>query len=379
MRIKRYLAVLLALICSLAAILCFSGCTDTQSEAKPTQEVVSTIHSDMPTLQPTPAPAETEAPTPNASDAYEFELDYHRASSVMYRVLGENVISAVHTIVDAFTAGETSVDLSEFRLQDDFDKRLTVALNSLFPPFVAFTNYTVGKGVDDNGMLSWELFIEKDEIANKLSSFEKKVKDYMRHIEDGDPEVVRAILIYSRLANFSSYDYLIGELELQGKQNSPEYILRISGYNAITRNIGICFSYAYALTFLYVQAGLDCIPIWSEGGIGSHGWVAVKLFDEYVYCDPTWDLSRGLVYFGMSSFERQSDFGGGYLTEVSHIIGPDTCVDDYFEVAEDSSMFVCLRGFYERPGIEVDRENGIIYFSTLDGMIVEIDYMRREE
>lgn len=151
-------------------------------------------------------------------EPYEFKLDYYKASPLMENILGGNVISAAHAVIDAFSAGETSVDLSEFYLQEDFNERLTVALNSLFPPFVAFTDYMAGKCADSNGMLAWDLFIEKDKIAKKLSAFENIINDYMSRLRKADDDVVRAMLLYNCLTGFSSYDYLIDELDLKVKR-----------------------------------------------------------------------------------------------------------------------------------------------------------------
>ena len=50
----------------------------------------------------------------------------------------------------------------------------------------------------------------------------------------------------------------------------------------------VCEGYAKALQLLCHEAGIPCLQVSGDAG-GGHMWTAVKLEDNWYFCDPTWD------------------------------------------------------------------------------------------
>ena len=81
----------------------------------------------------------------------------------------------------------------------------------------------------------------------------------MSVLREGDNETERALLLYSRLTAYAQYDYEAYE----NPQNltEDEYIYRTSAYSVMCDGMGICYSFAEAMTFLCAQADIDCAQI----------------------------------------------------------------------------------------------------------------------
>ncbi len=51
----------------------------------------------------------------------------------------------------------------------------------------------------------------------------------------------------------------------------------------------VCEGYAKALQLLCHKAGIPCVQVSGEADGGGHMWTAVKLNNNWYFCDPTWD------------------------------------------------------------------------------------------
>ena len=266
------------------------------------------------------SPAQSDEPSPSQSappensvspeaQPYKYELDYHKASDYLKNVVGDKILTQAYKIVDAFFAHEDSVTLDIQYLPNNFADKLGYAASLLCPQFAAFNNYNSMKDLNlKTGKFTFRYVVDKEEIDKKTAELEKKVSEIMSDLCEGDSNTMRALIIYNDLTRNASYD---NDLPKNVKEDDTNFIYVTSAYSAILDGLGICTSYARALSFLYTQADIDAGVVSSSVG-EQHEWTIAKLNDKYYYFDPTWDLGGYIKYFGITSADRAALWAGEY-------------------------------------------------------------------
>ena len=212
------------------------------------------------------------------------------STPLMTKLVGEQAIKAARMVIDAFLKGETSVKFGFDSYEPTFAMNTVFAVNEMCPPFTAFALCNDYRDFDaSTGVLKWKIInVEPNELDEKLQKFETTAIDFMSVLREGDNETERALLLYSRLTAYAQYDYEAYE----NPQNltEDEYIYRTSAYSVMCDGMGICYSFAEAMTFLCAQADIDCIEVNCINDSIAHQWNLIKLDGEYYYCDATWDV-----------------------------------------------------------------------------------------
>lgn len=363
-----------------AAVLCGCGqAVNPTVDASPTAAPYCTITPLMsptaaPTFTPSPSPFVSPVPTAEATavavlEPYDFALDYHRAAALLVSAVGECAVSDARAVIDAFLCGKTSVVLNPDAPADKYLLELDWALQSMCPPFIAFTSYRINQSYNEaSASLSWEYTVDADTLADKLEAFSAAIDDYMSVLRNGDGDIMRAMLLYHSFTVDAVYDSYIGELPQY--IDTPENNLRISGYSALINHSGICLSYAYGLSFLFAQADIDCVPVKSTGApAGDHAWTLVRFGGIYSYCDATWDMGGSFRYFGSSASERARPEYGGFPLSSVHLIYD--VVTDVYAVKE--TRFVRLHEYYENAEDLIVDRNAHTVTVVYDSYYVIID------
>lgn len=282
----------------------------------------------------------------------------------MTKLVGEQAIKAARMVVDAFLKGETSVKFGFDSYEPTFAMNTVFAVNRMCPPFTAFALCNDYRDFDaSTGVLKWKIInVEPNELDEKLQKFETTAIDFMSVLREGDNETERALLLYSRLTAYAQYDYEASE----NPQNltEDEYIYRTSAYSVMCDGMGICYSFAEAMTFLCAQADIDCIEVNCINDSIAHQWNLIKLDGEYYYCDATWDVGGTFNYFGMTTDERVKDSGGIKAEDMRSLsVSPEELLDGV--VPSDTRFAVLREHVTSMPvTVEIDRVNDRAVFTV---------------
>lgn len=128
--------------------------------------------------------------------------------------------------------------------------------------------------------------------------------------------------------------------------------------------MGICYSFAEAMTFLCAQADIDCIDVNCINDSIAHQWNLIKLDGEYYYCDATWDVGGTFNYFGMTTDERVKDSGGIKAEDMRALsVSPEELLDG---AAPSDTRFAVLREHVTSMPVtvEIDRVNDRAVFTV---------------
>lgn len=302
---------------------------------------------------------ESESTEPSY-EPFQYETGNHYCSQMLKDNVGDEVLKAAYDVIDAFIAHKTSVKVEFTGHYQKFTEDLGFALNCIFPPFSACAEYnslhTYNK---KNGTVSWKYKFEKSECDEIINACEEATEKYMSTLREGDTDTTKALLLYHALTKDAFYDY---DVLTNVSGDSEEFERRTSAYQSLVNKSGICYSFSFALVYLYMRAGINCITPSSMEGVGAHMWVMVELADKYYYVDPTWDLGGGFYHFGMTSGDRAS-WAGSYAE--------DTCFIHAVPVSGtyviDDERFMDMRGYLTEGGIydiEIDREKQIAVISN---------------
>ena len=233
-----------------------------------------------------------------AEEPYPFTLDYHHCAPMVERQVGGDMVQAAGQVIDAFLAGETSVSLPQGEYGGNPGNNLGYALNSMFPLFLAATDYNDNHFDAANNTVFWQYTQSEEEIQKALAALAQTTEACMGRLRAGDSDMARALLLYQALTEKAAYDYETASLDA----DSAEFQFRTSSYAALVLHSGICNSFAQALAFLYTQAGLDCAAVTGDSACaGFHMWLMAELDGQWYYFDPTWDVGGTWRYFGMTA------------------------------------------------------------------------------
>ncbi len=351
------LKLLIMIVCAATVFGLFGGCGGS-GENNPTDAPAPAQ-----TIRPTTAAVPTETPMPTRAPLV-YSPDYHKTTPLMTKLVGEQAIKAARMVVDAFLKGETSVKFGFGSYEPTFAMNTVFAVNRMCPPFTAFALCNDYRDFDaSTGVLKWKIInVEPNELDEKLQKFETTAIDFMSVLREGDNETERALLLYSRLTAYAQYDYEAYE----NPQNltEDEYIYRTSAYSVMCDGMGICYSFAEAMTFLCAQADIDCIEVNCINDSIAHQWNLIKLDGEYYYCDATWDVGGTFNYFGMTTDERVKDSGGIKAEDMRSLsVSPEELLDGV--VPSDTRFAVLREHVTSMPvTVEIDRVNDRAVFTV---------------
>lgn len=342
------------------ALLTVQGCSAGDAgnkEATPSQSAHSPEVTESP--KPTGSPEPTESPEPTYAP-YRYETGKHCSSEMLKDIVGDEVLKAAYDVIDAFTAHKTSVKVDFKGNYGNFAEELGFALNCIYPPFMACAEYNSLHAYNaKEGTISWKYRFDKSECEKMQATCDEVTEKYMSNLREGDTDTAKALLLYNALTTDAVYDYDAMENPIT---DEADFERRTASYNALVNKSGICYSYSFALVYLYIHAGIDCITVSSQAGDGAHMWVMAKLAGKCYYLDPTWDLGGGFYNFGMTSQDRAS-WAGSYAEDTCYI--HSVYVSDRYTI--DDERFADMRGYLTKGGsytVEIDREKQVAVISN---------------
>ena len=292
-----------------------------------------------------------------------FEVDYLKISPMIKENVEKDVLDAALKVIKAFLNYENHVAITIDGNKSRFLNDMGYVINSTCPMFSAFTDYNEVTSYDEeNNIVTWNFFVSREELQNKITDFTKTVEGYLSLIDREDSDAMKAILLYHNLLRDASYDYdILGDASETMEES--EYRLRESSYNVLINKTGICTNLSQGLLFLYTQVDLNSGTVLHQGGAGSHMWVVVELDGKYYYCDPTWDIGEGLRTFGITADDRSS-WAGGYSKEDGRML--TTVIAQKYNI--DDNRFAVLREKVpvEITNIRVDKTEQKITFEGYD-------------
>ena len=288
-----------------------------------------------------------------------YEVDYFKVSSMIKENVDQDVVDAALTVIEAFLNYEVRANVvvsgNEYRFLND----MGYVIQCTCPMFSAFTIYDEMTWYDsERQVVEWEFLVSQAEFKTITEEFSEKVDEYLSVVDKEDSDSMKAILLYYKLIQDTSYDYdILGDA--YETMDKKQYHLRTSSYNVLVNKTGICTNLSQALMFLYTQVDLASGTVLHQGGAGSHMWAVVKIDEQYSYCDPTWDVGASLKTFGITSSDRSS-WAGEYTKEGGMML--DTVVALKYSV--DDERFVTLRQKVpvEITDIKVDKIKQTITF-----------------
>lgn len=300
---------------------------------------------------------------------FNYETGNHYQSNLLKSVVSDAAIKAAYDVIDAFIEHKTSVKVEFEGHYGAFTEELGFVLSCIYPPFAACAEYNAIKAYNEkDGTVSWKYKYEKSVCDEMQSACEKVTENYMSKLRQGDNDTEKALLLYNALISNAVYDYDV--LLIDTEKEYETFDKRTTAYNALVNKSGICYSYSFALVYLYMRAGINCITVSSQEGEGAHMWVMVDLDGKYYYIDPTWDIGGGFYHFGMTSQDRAS-WAGAYAEDTCFAfttpISGNYVLDS--ERFFDMRSYILADGFYN---IELDREKNQAVISN-DSVTYRLD------
>lgn len=120
---------------------------------------------------------------------------------------------------------------------------------------------------------SSQLNAQKQEADMKADEIIRKV------IKPGMSDFDKELALHDYIVNNSIYD------SANMNNNVPE---DHNAYGVLVKGLGVCESYAKAMSLLLNKAGIECIVVTGNAG-GPHAWNKVKLDGEWYNLDATWN------------------------------------------------------------------------------------------
>lgn len=244
---------------------------------------------------------------------FKYQTDNRYQSDLLKDVVSNEAIKTAYDVIDAFLEHKTYIKVGEKENYEFFAEEVGFTLNCIYPPFAAAAEYNSIKAYNEKDKtISWKYKFDKSKCDEIISKCEKATDEYMSDLREHDTDRAKALLLYNALTKNASYDYDV--LNIDAEKNYEIFDKRTTAYNALVNKSGICYSYSFALVYLYMRAGINCITVSSQEGEGAHMWVMVKLDGKYYYVDPSWDVGGGFYRFGMTSADRAS-WAGSYAED----------------------------------------------------------------
>lgn len=117
------------------------------------------------------------------------------------------------------------------------------------------------------------LNMQKQEADSKADEIIKKV------VKPGMSNFDKELALHDYIVNNSIYD------SANMNNNVPE---DHNAYGVLVKGLGVCESYAKAMSLLLNKAGIECIVVTGNAG-GPHAWNKVKLDGHWYNLDATWN------------------------------------------------------------------------------------------
>jgi len=300
------------------------------------------------------------------------DFDYTKYPDILMETYGQKTIDNAVRVIDAFFAGESSIVLDDYAPGDLAG--VCRCISVMCPVFFGFA--LIGDECIDNetGEFFWISCCEADELAGYRARFEQAAEGYLSPVAGIDNELIIAADIYYRFISDCVYDYYPNDFKDYEDWTTAEKAYVDSSYAAMVDNLSICYGFSEALTFLYIQAGLNAVTVGcfdSDTGNGAHAWVMVEIDGIWYYADPTWDIPDlseipGLRYFGMTADDRYD--AGAYPLYLSYI-----CINNFDSDVSayglNDTRFSYLRddSFIDVVSLTPDAENGCLIAVTAEG------------
>lgn len=221
-------------------------------------------------------------------------------------------------LIDGVLTLATDVSLS-----DDLSKNVSVINAVKKNPYWAFVKSCTFSDDGKSVRLVYHDYYEND-APNVIKFLEDEFLSIINSsVFEEMNELDKTLALYNSIGVRITYDF---DWVDTYDQNRDKYLFHgISAYDALTRNMGACHTYAQLLEFSLRQVGVECVMLDGVSRHNSdenHSWIYVRLGDEYYHIDLTWDSDHksdlvGLRYFGLSDDER---YESGIITYTDSVV-----------------------------------------------------------
>lgn len=145
-----------------------------------------------------------------------------------------------------------------------------------------YLEYQSGKGIyptitcKDGYIVSFQYKSMDADFANRLNRVRTSVNEYLTMIDSKMSDLDKILLAHEYVVNRTEYKSVSDISYTAGGPLGDGY--------------GVCMGYAYAMMVLLHEADIETAYVSSS--TMNHGWVYVKLNDNWYHIDPTWDDTR---------------------------------------------------------------------------------------
>ena len=113
-----------------------------------------------------------------------------------------------------------------------------------------------------------------------IETYENAISEALKVVDEDMYDAEIALVLHDYLALNTKYD----EAYLSGAEVSP---VSYSSYGALVNQVAVCQGYSLAYIDLLKRCNIEAHYVSSEAM--NHGWVQVKIEDEWYHVDVTWD------------------------------------------------------------------------------------------
>lgn len=270
------------------------GKTVTQSQAVPELDYPE-VGGNTGTYDPSiPLPTKMQPTVENGHYVY----NRYILSKNTLEFMGNDFAEFYMNFVDAFFGYKTSCPCPEKFYAD----MLSNVLYYEFPLFTADGELDFLSCYDKaTGTVHWS-YTSKDKAEHEklIREFEAEMNGFLSVADPTDSAQQKLQDIYHAFCPKMTYDY-----------EALETFVNTQPYNAYSRHMGVCVTFAGALSQILNQAGVECTVVAGNTETIGHAWNMVTIDGKNYFCDATYELSykngTAYVYYGMTEAQRMED------------------------------------------------------------------------
>ena len=299
------------------------------------------------------------------NDGTKHTFNPHVFTSYYINVHGEKAMETFFNYVDAVRAGEERFECPD----PDAVGWVSGRFATYFYPVMNNLSYTEYLG---NGWARIYYYIPKEDLAEKINDFEKRICDIIDDvIEDDYTDFEKALALYEFMTEYCTYDYDALEVE------DVSFFSEESGYRVLMEKKGICWEISCLYKYLLLQCGVEIEESSGEPDDPngeSHQWNHIVLDGKGYLIDATWGLTGDrkpdLKYFLFTDELRDERDGFNYDTfDIA-----DYQLNDMPELYPYDADDERYKELWDGKYLAFDQNEKCIFYWNEDNEICRFDY-----
>ncbi len=235
---------------------------------------------------------------------------------------------ALDCILDAWEDGE---DIAVFRAQESswtyddlFDMCNTAEANFATNPcesdYMHCSMYP-RNGIDRIAEVWLTCGLDDETYAQYEAELQRMLDKYIVQLQEQNASDDRELYLaaHDLVLKLCKYDNVLADATLDGTLTAEQNALR-TAYGVFVKGRSVCTGYARAYKALCDGLGIPCWVVYGEQDGGGHAWNMVRLDDQLLYVDCTFDdTGGGHEYFLM---DRDEMMDNDYIVDEGFIMPP---------------------------------------------------------